>query len=253
MRIADIADHRGIGVALTEVVLIIFGVLAALGLQGWWEGRQERISLVSHLVALQQEVLQNDAAIDSYLQSYSQDIERLDRVLTILADSSPHPLPDGFERTIGRVYFINDPQLSLNAYEDIVSSGSLRLVDSAALRKSIADYVDLAYSADTIEQETWKLYYDSQFPFLVEHAVLSEFHMEDGYIEQVKSNDGEWFTPTPKSGHSVDTSVFRSVQFWNLLYGWKIALHDQALAALRLKDQIDDTLPLLSAEIERLK
>ena len=253
MRIADIAYRRGVGLALTEVALIILGVLAALGLQGWWEGRQERISLVSHLVALQQEVLQNDAAIDSYLQTYSQDIERLDQVLTMLADSSPLPLPDGFERTVGRVYFINDPQLSLNAYEDIVSSGSLRLVDSAALRKSIADYVDLANSADTIEQETWKLYYDSQFPFLVEHSVLSEFHMEDGYIEQVNSDDGGWFTRTPKSRHSVDTSVFRSVQFWNLLYGWKIAMSDQAIAALRLRYQIDETLPLLSAEIERLK
>lgn len=253
MRIADIANRRGIGLALIEVALIIFGVLAALGLQGWWEGRQEKTSLVSYLVALQQEVMQNDAAIDRYLQIYSQDIARMDQVLTILADSSHHALPDGFERTVGRVYFINDPQLSLNAYEDIVSSGSLRLVDSATLRKSIANYVDLAYSADTIEQETWKLYYNSQFPFLVEHAVLSEFHMEDGYIGLVKTDDGEWLTSTPKSPHSVDPSVFKSVQFWNLLYGWKIALHDQALAALRLKNQIDDTLPLLSAEIERLR
>lgn len=253
MRITEIVNRRGIGLALIEVALIIFGVLTALGLQGWWEGRQERASLVSYLVALQQEITQNDAAIDSYLQRYSLDVERIDQVLTILADPQNDALPDGFERMLGRIYFINDPQLSHNAYEDIVSSGHLRLVGSASLRKSIANYTDLAYSADAIEEETWKLYYNSEFPFLVEHAVLSEFRMEDGYIGLVNANPDTWLTPTPVSRHSVDPSVFQSVQFWNLLYGWKIALLDQALAALRLKDQIGETLPLLSAEIERLR
>lgn len=253
MRIAEVIDRRRMGAALIEAALITFGVLAALGLQGWWEGRQERVSLVSYLVALEQEVIQNDTAIDIYLRSYLEDIQRIDEVFELLADPSRDVLPDGFERKLGRIYFINEPQLSLNAYVDIVSAGSLRLVENASLRESIANYVNLASAADSIDQETWRLYYNSQFPFLVEHAILSELHMDDGYIGLVNADADEWLTPTPNSPHSVDPSVFKSIQFWNLLYGWKIAVHDQGLAALRLKDQIGETLPLLSAEIERLK
>lgn len=253
MRIADIIDRRGIVSALVEVALIIFGVLAALALQGWWEGRQERAGLVSYLVALQQEIKENDAAIDAYLRTYLEDIQRVDDALTTLADQSAEELPNGFTQNLGRIYFINDPQLSLNAYEDMISSGSLRLLDDASLRKSIADYVDLAYGADNIEQETWRLYYNSQFPFLVEHGILSELRMNEGYFGRVRGGGEQWFTPTPQSPHAIDPSVFKTAKFWNLLFGWKNAIYDQGFAALRLQEQIDETLPLLNAEIDRLK
>jgi hypothetical protein len=77
--------------------------------------------------------------------------------------------------------------------------------------------------------------------------------MEDGYDGLVNANADIWLTPTPKSRHSADTAALESLQFWNLLYGWKIAQYDQGLAALRLKDQIVETLPLLRSEIGHLR
>ena len=253
MRITEIISRRGVGAAALEVLLIIFGVLAALGLQGWWEDRKERQSLVDYLLALEQEVVRNDAALDDFLRDYTESLALVDQVMAILADPSRDSLPDGFERMLGRVYFIRDPQLSLNAYEDMVSSGSLRLIDNSSLRESIADYVDVAGAADAIEQETWRLYYNSQFPFLVENAVISELDLERGYAGIVETSTDKWLTPTPKSRHAIDPAAFESLQFWNLLYGWKVAQFDQALASMRLKDQAEETLSLLSVEIERLR
>ena len=56
---------------------MVFGVLVALGLQGWWEGRVERNDLRAYLVAFEQEIIRNDAEIDNYFKIYSGTLLRL--------------------------------------------------------------------------------------------------------------------------------------------------------------------------------
>jgi len=237
--------------ALVEVVLIVFGILVALGLQGWWENRVERHDLRNYLVALEQEAEYNDAEIDRYLVEYGELLARIDKVFALLADTSRDGLPEDFQQMLGELYWIRRPNLTLNAYDDMVNSGSLRLVDNRDLRQSIAVYVDLTAWVDAIEQETWKNYYTHQFPFLVQHAVISDFASEAEYTRQSNTPSDRWLTDTPKSPHTADWDAFRSREFWNLLYGWKIAQLDQGLGVVRARDQLAKTLPLLRAEIER--
>ena len=52
-------SHSKLGRSVVELTLIVFGVLAALALQGWWEDKVEERNLIEYLEALVQEVQQN--------------------------------------------------------------------------------------------------------------------------------------------------------------------------------------------------
>lgn len=243
---------EGIAQAALEVALIIFGVLVALALQSWWEGRVEQSTLRNYLVALEQEAANNSARIDEYLEKYRELLVETDSLIENLAKPEPADLPDGFSQMLGRVYWIHGPALDLDAHHDIVSSGNLRLISDHDLRRSIARYAAAVSWASEITSETWRNYYDHQLPFLVKYADFGEFDLESGYRRFTNSGGDFWLTPTPKSPHSIDRDAFRSREFWNLLYSWKTAQYDQGLGAIMAKDQIAETLVLLRSEIDRL-
>ena len=56
MPILGFIKSKSLGRAAAESLLIMFGVLAALAVQSWWDDKVEQQTLLSHLTAVQEEL-----------------------------------------------------------------------------------------------------------------------------------------------------------------------------------------------------
>jgi hypothetical protein len=92
------------GRAFSESLLIMFGVLAALAVQSWWEDRVERAVLVSHLEAVRDELSEAETAIQKSLQHSGAVIDRTHAVLTVLAAPPTQHMPDTLMTTLSKMY-----------------------------------------------------------------------------------------------------------------------------------------------------
>ena len=251
MSILELFKRKSLARAAAESMLIMFGVLAALAVQSWWDNEVERGALLSHLTAVQDELHEASESIAENLRKSGLGIDRTSTVLMILADTQTDALPDSFVDIVSEMYNINSPDIPLSAFDAFVSSGSLRLINDRVLRAKVAEYRSEIHDVEMVSRTMTNVYYDLQAPFLNKHFVLSDFGWEikadDAFGERIFSS-GE----VPKAPYTANWNAIRSLEFWNLVYDWRIAYGDQISAMISVQSLCQQLEDLLQAEIEKL-
>jgi hypothetical protein len=252
MSILELFKRKSLGRAVAESLLIMFGVLAALAVQSWWDDRVEQQTLLSHLIAVQEELHEVRESIAENLRQSGLVVDQTITVMTMLADTQTEAMPDSFIERVSEMYEIKNPDIPMSAYDAFVSSGSLRLVKGKALRAMLAKYRNEVAEVGQVHQVMWNVYYDLQAPFLNKYFVLSDFGWpivtEDAFGERIYS-----LAEIPKAPNSLDWDAIRSLEFWNLVYTWRIAYNDQIGAVIRLQSHSKKLEDLLQAEIKHLE
>jgi hypothetical protein len=240
------------GRAISESLLIMFGVLAALAVQSWWDDRVERDVLLSHLTAVSDELQEASRSLEKSLQHSGAVIDRTHAVLTILADAQTRGMPESFMTTVGEMYAIRGAGVPISAYDAFANSGSFRLVGDRALRGKLAEYRNAIASLGLATRTLWDVYYEVQAPFLNRHFVISDFdwpiEREDAFGKRIGSS-GE----VPNGRYAADWQSINTLEFWNLVYDWRIAYGDQISSATRVQGLCKQLTDLLDAEIEKLQ
>ena len=123
---------------LVEFVVIVVGVLVALGLESWWQGRQERVLEAEYLESLQTELRRNLASIESVSDVSELKRSWLERARIILeaglvADSAGIFLEGALQGSGVPVV----PQVSDAVFQDLVSTGRLALIRDDLKRRTI--------------------------------------------------------------------------------------------------------------------
>ena len=146
MQLTNMAKPRsGLKWLLSETLVIVLGVLLALGLDDFWTARQERDLELQYLRRLQADVRADIDYIDQVIR------ERLDIKLQSLAVIAPivrgrEPVPENVESFLRNValggllgasstHWVRD-----TTFEDLKSTGNLRLIRNVDLRQKISRY-----------------------------------------------------------------------------------------------------------------
>jgi hypothetical protein len=140
---------RGAGwrTALREFLVIVAGVLAALGAQAWWEGRQEREREQEYLHQLLADVRENEHRLNDAIREDSAGAHALSRVMRAMQAPEPLPAADSLLAWILRAGAASDFQPLTGTSGALLMTGDLRLVRNDTLRARL-----VAYSA-TLESE----------------------------------------------------------------------------------------------------
>lgn len=142
---SELGRWRG---ALREFVVIVAGVLAALGAQAWWQGREERTRERDYLAQLHADTRENERRLDAAIAVDSAAGWAAERLTGALYGSAPLPGSDTVLRWIGdRTFSSSDFQPLSGTYGALLTTGDIRLVRTDSLRALL-----VAYSA-TLEHE----------------------------------------------------------------------------------------------------
>jgi hypothetical protein len=134
---------------LSEFVVIVAGVLVALAVNAWWQGRQDRQMEVSYLQQLQADL---DVSNRTLTQAHAVVQDQAKAAAAVLHEFWRRG--QGTDADIRRQMSI--PLRSgrvlpvLGTARSLIASGDLRLIQSAVLRSAIPSYVD-AMDADVAD------------------------------------------------------------------------------------------------------
>ncbi len=232
-----------------EAAAIVGSILLAFAIDAWWQERGEREDLHQYLSAFEQELIESRKDIELALELSTGVLKKTDEVFLVLSDSERNSLPSEFAETIGSIYKIHSPNLNTGAYEDMVSSGNMRLIGNRTLSDHIKQYMQSVSSVRSVNEVLWDTYYNLQVPYLKDHFVISDFGWESA--EEIEDAAG-LLTITPKGPYSIDLDAVKSQAYWNLLYSWKEAYSDQVRRLVVAREDCDAVLESLQPEIESL-
>ncbi len=132
-----------IGRVLAEFVLIVVGVLAALAVDEYRTTSEERTQERLYLEGLAQDFERTAEDIGSVGAVYQQARRYGEAVLPVLRSDASVPLDTAaFLVAVYEITRTPEPAISRATYEDMLSTGSLRLLRTDSVRQAVVDYYE---------------------------------------------------------------------------------------------------------------
>jgi hypothetical protein len=132
---------------LSETLVVILGVLIALGLNDYWTLRQEKIFELEYLRRMQEDIGADIELIDDFgKRLLERKMKALDAIAPVVRGNTPVPEDvESFLRNVslGALGGASPTNWTTNTtFEDLKSTGNLRLIRSADLRRKITQYYE---------------------------------------------------------------------------------------------------------------
>jgi hypothetical protein len=126
--------------AVGELVIVTVGVLIALGAGGWLEDRQEQ-ALEQDYIERMIKDLRSDLESISIIKVASMDrAQYAQNVLTAYDNKSISISPSELARSVEYAAYFSYPSYAKTTFDDLMSTGNLRLIRSNEIKEAIAMY-----------------------------------------------------------------------------------------------------------------
>lgn len=132
---------------LSETLVVVLGVLIALSLDDYWTDRQERILEVEYVGRIQDDVDADIAYVEETIRDlWDRKLQALDAIAPIVRGREP--VPDNLEEffrnvALGGIGGASSTRwVTSTTFDDLESTGNLRLIRDADMRRRIARYYD---------------------------------------------------------------------------------------------------------------
>ena len=130
---------------LSETLVVVLGVLIALGLSDYWTYRQERVLELEYLTRIHADVSADIDYVDGFIQDlWVRKLRALDAVAPIVRGNEP--VPENTELFLRNVALgglggaSSTRWVTSTTFDDLKSTGNLRLIRDTDLRRLIAVY-----------------------------------------------------------------------------------------------------------------
>jgi hypothetical protein len=133
---------------LGELIIVVVGVLIALAVDSWNEGRREKDQEAKYLSGILLDLRSDSAALDYRMETAARGLEVADRLIELRRDPQSTAAPDSLAVWFFRVAFIDNFQILDHTYREILGAGGLGLIRDEELRRQVADYYRSMESAE---------------------------------------------------------------------------------------------------------
>ncbi|MDU8885264.1 DUF6090 family protein [Yeosuana sp. MJ-SS3] len=133
--------------AIGEIILVVVGILIALQINNWNENRKDRILEKEYLNRILVDIKSDQELLKVYtIDRYARKVECLEKTKAyyqgdyIITDTIQFLNDVGY----GGVYGFVDWFLNKNTYNELISTGNLRKIESDSLRTAITTYYEIS-------------------------------------------------------------------------------------------------------------
>jgi len=227
-----------------ELVIVVAGVMIALSAEGWLTERLDRIDEIELLEAIKEDVRETIVRSDQNLERVNLRLESLrllNRGSAAVAGLDDESLADVLEPALWENGALS---VQMSAYEEIKSSGRLRLIDDPELRRALSRLDRILERVRARELEAF------------EHQirVTAPYVMSNIQVAQLDQSFQDWDTWIPLKVTEVrdhrpllDTPDFQNQVSarYLLMYGLNVASHVFNRRIAELETLIDARLATL--------
>lgn len=154
-----------------EIVVVVAGVLIALALNAWWQGRQQRQEEERLLVALHGEFTSNQDRLAEIL-AFHEDVKGAARtLLSVSADPTSDVPVDSVDQLLANVtWWASYTTLESTVLDAAVQDGQLSLVRTDSLRRLLSTWRSEVESAESQSSQEFAHYANTWLPLLQAEA-----------------------------------------------------------------------------------
>ena len=131
----------------------MLGVLTAVGINAWWQGRQDAEQEQAYLLQLRSDLAESELDLDGLIKRFHRQAVTAAGIVHSFWQDAPPPqdsLVEWLRRPLTNIRY----RPNLGTAEAIVSTGDLRLISDASLRTKIVEYIEsIASEADIVRYE----------------------------------------------------------------------------------------------------
>ena len=192
--------------AIGEIILVIIGILIAVSINGWNEGRKLKIEEQSILIDLKEEVTSNLKELEKIIEEHEHSFKAAEEIRALFEDREAfNNVPDSLFRSMFIKMNINytyDP--SNGILNSIISSGKINQFSNKKLKYRLAsiqeETIDAFESSMKIEEQRDELVYST-----INNARIIE---DRKFIDGVLASQINWKSFYDYGGFRTLTSVF---------------------------------------------
>jgi hypothetical protein len=222
------------GQAAGEALLILFGILLALGAEAWWEERSERREEHEYLEALAGE-LEEIRTHGQETRLVASDVEHSG--LALMQVSSDWPArevgPDSLGQLITGVSQEVEWSPPLTVYQDLVNTGAVAIIQSQEVRAGLNELLAAVDWVGSRQARHNEFFWEQMEPYYRRHLPVSTVFGFEGLAE---------FSEPWVPGPFVDTEEFRNMVAAKTLTA--LDVRDGAEALVTLIDRVSETIRL---------
>ena len=126
---------------MLEGVVIVASILLAFGIDAWWNGHQDRQAEEVYIGRIAADLTETRDQIIRASERYEMVLEHGGAILPVL--TGEHELPGdivGFLASVLQASRITEPVVARSAYDDLISTGNLRVIRDATLRTALSQF-----------------------------------------------------------------------------------------------------------------
>jgi hypothetical protein len=170
---------------LVDGTVIVASILLAFGIDRWWDAWQEARAEQDYVERISADLSETRVNIEQNGEHYRTLLRHADATLPIFAGRAR--VPDdtlGFLASALQASRITSPVIARSAYDDLISTGNLRLIQRDTVRYALSRfYANVAVQLDPVDyssdQEPYRTVIRSVIPvdlqlFIREHCLQSE-------------------------------------------------------------------------------
>ena len=193
--------------AAGEALLLLLGVLLALGGQAWWEARVERENSREYVDNLLLEVQENRAGLDRLIDRHSRYIAAGTSMLNEIQGGRADASADVILEQLRILGFFSDFRPATSALNNLVGSGGFNLIDSSELRLAILKYAQGIDDHNVLQGEQTDFFLQTFVPVLGKSIPLLD-------LQYVRDLEG---LPTQSAFKFDPTILVETMEFENLI------------------------------------
>lgn len=222
---------------LREIIVVVLGILIAFSLDGWGDRRAEARRAWEHLEALREDFIENRLEIDASIGEVSGQREAVETLRAALRLLDGSIAIDSAMVLMGVAFGVHSHSAVTKAYDDLIATGGLRLLEDAALRARLGAWTTAL--ADVRRKESDNLNHRDgvAMGYLTEHVAWGEAAMRIPAL-------GESVGPSRFENDLADLANDRGLD--NLLATRVVMMSDVLNEYEDLRMRVDDVLESLA-------
>jgi hypothetical protein len=163
--------------AIGEIVLVVIGILIALQINNWNEGRKLKLIELELLQNIQADLRESRNSINAMVVDNTEQLTMYTKLLYYVKEDLPETKDLG--PNFGRLATWTTPYLNYSAYETLKTKG-VDLIENDSLKKQITTIYDneFAFLIGDWDRWEWNINQTISMPFFVKHFSRDSIHKE---------------------------------------------------------------------------
>jgi hypothetical protein len=137
-----------------ELVIVVLGVIIALGIESWWSGVQDSRRADSHMAALHDEFSANLDSLRGNVAREENIKGAAAQLLSIMVGDIPRPSPDSLVAITWEAFSFPPYEPLTTAYDNLISTGDIALIQDDQLKRDLALFMS---EVEHYRQGEWQM------------------------------------------------------------------------------------------------